>query len=78
MTERDKKYVQFVENDILHNRGRSVNGCMELRYLLKNPKVNSIFAKHYINDILFYFMQQHIPNFIKVMQTLSRYPNFQL
>lgn len=54
MTERDKKYAQFIENDILHNRGRIVNGCMELRYLLKNPKVNTIFAKHYLNDILFY------------------------
>ena len=54
MTEREKKYAAFVENDMLNNRGRIVNGCEELRYLLKNPKVNSIFAKHYLNDILFY------------------------
>ena len=46
MTERDVKYNAFVENDKENNRGRLVNGCEELCYLLKNPKVNRIFSKH--------------------------------
>ena len=43
MTERDVKYNAFVENDKENNRGRLVNGCEELCYLLKNPKVTGFF-----------------------------------
>ena len=58
MTERDVKYNAFVENDKENNRGRLVNGCEELRYLLKNPKVNRIFSKHNLIDLLFYATTQ--------------------
>ena len=58
MTERDVKYNAFVENDKENNRGRLVNGCEELCYLLKNPKVNRIFSKHNLNDLLFYATTQ--------------------
>ena len=54
MTERDIKYNAFVENDILNNRARLVNGCEELEFLLKHPIENRIFSKHYLNDLIFY------------------------
>ncbi|MBQ2901194.1 MAG: phenylacetate--CoA ligase family protein [Agathobacter sp.] len=54
MNERDVKYNAFVESDEKNNRGRLVNSCAELGYLLKNPTVNEIFSKHYLNDILAY------------------------
>lgn len=54
MSERDEKYRAFIEDDLRNNRGRLVNACEELSYLLANPKANEVFSKHYINDILTY------------------------
>lgn len=54
MSIREEKYKRFVEEDIKDNRGRLVQSCEELKYLLDNPKVNEIFVKHNLNDILTY------------------------
>ena len=54
MTEREQKYNAFAENDRMHNAGRLLNGCEELKFLLDNPQANQVFAKHYENDILTY------------------------
>jgi len=54
MTEQEIKYNAFVVSDEENNQGRLVNGCDELRFLLKNPEANTIFAKHYRNEILTY------------------------
>lgn len=54
MTEQEIKYNAFVATDTENNLGRLVNGCDELRYLLKNPEANKIFAKHNENEILTY------------------------
>lgn len=51
---RDEKYNAFVKDDLENNRGRLVNCCDELDYLLKNPAANAVFNKHYLNDILTY------------------------
>lgn len=52
--DRDEKYKAFVEDDLKNNRGRLVNCCDELDYLLEHPEVNKIINKHYLNDILTY------------------------
>lgn len=54
MTEREVKYAEFVRDDLENNRGRLVNCCDELSYLINNPECTEIFAKHYLNDILTY------------------------
>jgi len=54
MTEREQKYNAFAENDRMHNAGRLLNGCEELKFLLDNPQANQVFARHYENDILTY------------------------
>lgn len=54
MTERDAKYEAFVKNDLAENRGRLLNCCDEISYLLDHPKEAEIFTKHYLNDILTY------------------------
>ena len=52
--EREEKYRIFVEDDIANNRGRIVNCCDEISFLLENPDINEIFNKHYLNEILTY------------------------
>lgn len=54
MTERDIKFNEFVKDDLKNNKGRLVNACEELSFLLENPKANSVFEKHYLNEILTY------------------------
>lgn len=54
MISRDEKYKVFLKDDIVNNRGRLVNCCDELEYLLEHPEANLIFNKHYLNDILTY------------------------
>lgn len=54
---RDEKYTKFVEEDTKNNKGRLVNSCDELRYLLANPDANEIFRKKYLNEILTYATQ---------------------
>lgn len=54
MNERDFKYQAFVEDDLKNNRGRLVNCCDELEYLLSHPNANRILNIHYLNDILSY------------------------
>lgn len=54
MTEREIKYRNFVNEDNNNNRGRILNCCKEIKYLLENPNVSEIFAQHYLNDILTY------------------------
>lgn len=49
---RDEKYQAFVQDDLTNNRGRLVNCCDELDYLLAHPEANMILNKHYLNDIL--------------------------
>lgn len=63
MTEQERKYNDFVQYDEKNNRGRLVNACDELSFLLKNPKVNDIFVKHFLNDILSY--ATHFSDFYK-------------
>lgn len=53
-SERDIKFKAFVENDKLNNRGRLVNACDELSFLMSHPEANAIFSKHFLNDILTY------------------------
>lgn len=52
--ERDLKYNAFVKDDEENNNGRLVNCCNELTFLLNNPQLNTIFSKHYLNEILSY------------------------
>lgn len=54
---RDEKYAAFVEDDLNNNKGRLVNSCDELRYLLANPEANEIFSKKYLNELLTYATQ---------------------
>ena len=54
MESRDEKYQKFVKDDIDNNKGRLVNCCEELNYLLAHPQENAFFQKHYLNDILTY------------------------
>lgn len=54
MTERDVKYAAFKEDDIKNNRSRLINCCDEISYLLENPKICEVVAKHSLNDILTY------------------------
>lgn len=54
MTERDKKYEAFVQADIRDNRGRLVNCCKEIEYLLNHPGSVEIFTERYLNDVLTY------------------------
>ena len=54
MTERDIKYQKFVKDDLENNRGRLLNCCNEISYLLSNPGAIHIFSQHYLNDILTY------------------------
>lgn len=54
MTERERKYEAFVKDDKERNRGRLVNCCEELSYLLRNPEVSQIFEQRQLNDILTY------------------------
>lgn len=49
---RDEKYAAFVKDDVENNRGRLVQCCEELDYLLAHPEVNAIMGKHYLNDAL--------------------------
>lgn len=49
---REAKYERFKKDDIDNNRGRLINSCEELAFLLDNPNVNQIINKHYLNDIL--------------------------
>lgn len=51
---REAKYAAFVEDDITNNRGRLVNCCKELSFLLAHPEANNIFHAHYLNEILTY------------------------
>lgn len=52
--DRNQKYLAFVEDDIVNNRGRLVNCCEELKLLLAWPAANECFNQHYLNDILTY------------------------
>lgn len=54
MTERDVKYEAFVKKDMEENRGRLLNCCNEISYLLDHPKDAEMFTRHYLNDILTY------------------------
>lgn len=54
MTEQESKYNAFVEFDKVSNLGRLVNSCDELRFMLNNPKVNNIIAKHNEIELLTY------------------------
>ncbi len=54
MKERDEKYEMFVKEDMENNRGRIVNCCSEISYLLAHPEANAIASQHYLNDILTY------------------------
>lgn len=51
---RDEKFEAYVKDDLMNNRGRLVDSCEELDYLLQHPEVNHILQKHYLNDILTY------------------------
>lgn len=52
MTERELKYTAFVKDDIENNKGRLVNCCDEIDYILGHPECTEIFQKHYLNEIL--------------------------
>lgn len=52
--ERDIKYEAFVKDDIANNKGRLLNCCNELEYLLTHPDANTIFNEHYLNELLTY------------------------
>lgn len=52
--EREIKYEAYVKDDIENNKGRLVNCCEEIDYLIANPEANRIWNKHYLNDILTY------------------------
>lgn len=54
MNDRESKYMAFVEDDRKRNKGRLVNACEELTFLLQNPQANIVFSKHFLNDILTY------------------------
>ena len=54
MNDRNEKYAEYVKQDEMNNCGRLLNACDELSFLLQNPKVNNIFAKHFLNEILTY------------------------
>ncbi|WP_225748733.1 hypothetical protein [Paraeggerthella sp. Marseille-Q4926] len=51
-SDRDIKYDAFVRDDLENNRGRLVNCCDELSFLLSHPDEARIFEKHYLNEIL--------------------------
>lgn len=51
---RDEKYELFIKDDIENNRGRLVDCCDELNYLLSHPEANMILGKYFLNDILTY------------------------
>ena len=48
MTERELKYTAFVKDDIENNKGRLVNCCDEIDYILGHPECTEIFQKHYL------------------------------
>ena len=52
MTEQEEKFLAFVKDDNLNNRGRLVNSMDEIRFLISHPNECAIFSKHYLNDIL--------------------------
>ena len=52
MTEQEKKFLAFIEDDNLNNRGRLINSMDEIRFLISHPAECEIFRKHYLNDIL--------------------------
>lgn len=54
MDERTEKFNSFVEYDRINNKGRLVNACDELEFLLNNPQINSIFSQHYLTELLTY------------------------
>lgn len=54
MKERNEKYEMFVKQDMENNRGRIINCCNEISYLLAHPEANAIMAQHYLNEILTY------------------------
>lgn len=54
MNDRDTKFRAYVEDDKKNNRGRLVDSCEELEYLLEHPQANSILSRHYLNEILSY------------------------
>ena len=43
---RDEKFEAYVKDDLMNNRGRLVDSCEELDYLLQHPEVNHILQKH--------------------------------
>lgn len=54
MTEQKQKYEAFVKDDLENNRGRLINCCDEIHFLLDHPESEQIFMKHHLNDILTY------------------------
>ena len=68
MTEQEIKYQKFVDDDIKNNKGRLVNCCKELSYLLDNPMGTKCITEHYLNDILTY-----ATTFSKFYKTYSDY-----
>ena len=54
MTEQERKYAAFVEDDLQNNRGRLVNCCEELQIMLQNLAIASIVAERSLNKILTY------------------------
>lgn len=74
-SERDIKFQAFIDDDLKNNRGRLLNCCEEIDFLLSNPKTARIFQKHYLNDLLTYattfspFYQQY-----KDFKTLQDFP----
>lgn len=54
MSERDKKYQDFFEDDMKNNRGRIVNNCEEIKFLLSNPREAEKITKNYLEGALSY------------------------
>lgn len=52
--EQKEKYELFVKEDMENNRGRLINCCKEIKFLLGHSQSIEIFAQHYLNDILTY------------------------
>lgn len=74
-SDRETKFLAFVKSDVKNNRGRLINACDELRYLLNNPQSNKIFSKHNLNNLLTYATTfskyyAHLQNF----QNLNDFP----
>ena len=74
MTERDVKYEAFVKEDMENNRGRLINCCNEIEYLLAHPSDAEIFSQHYLNDILTY--ATNFSNYYKQYQNFKCLEDF--